>query len=156
MLDHSCVINWCGNGAHMMAYPISDTHTSWAYVSSIVTSDPINFSTLNSITTREGEEARESWRTIDRQELETIKKTPIAQWEFGVSELIETTEKLVKVCRTRRRFQFKPQFPSSLACMIDLSYIPGTKGVSCSWGMQHTQPLPYVSMVTILQTFLMQ
>jgi salicylate hydroxylase len=112
MLDHSCVINWCGNGAHMMAYPISDTHTSWAYVSSIVTLDPNNFSTLNSITIREGEEARESWRTIDQQELETIKKTPVAQWEFGVSELIKTTEKVVKVCRTRRCFHI--QNPISL------------------------------------------
>jgi len=77
MRDHPCVINWCGNGAHVMAYPISDTHTSWA------------------ITIREGE-ARESWRAVDQHEVETIKKTPIAQWGFGVSELIETTEKVVK------------------------------------------------------------
>ena len=35
MADQPRVINWCGNGAHMMAYPISDTHTSWAYVSPI-------------------------------------------------------------------------------------------------------------------------
>ncbi|KAI0248089.1 hypothetical protein BJV78DRAFT_1276678 [Lactifluus subvellereus] len=77
MRDHPCVINWCGNGAHMMAYPISDTHTSWA------------------ITIREGE-ARESWRAVDQHEVETIKKTPVAQWGYGASELIETTEKVVK------------------------------------------------------------
>ena len=40
MVDHPRVINWCGNGAHMMAYPISDTHTSWAYVSPISHYEP--------------------------------------------------------------------------------------------------------------------
>jgi len=77
MVDHARVINWCGNGAHMMAYPISDTHTSWA------------------ITLREGE-ARESWRAVDRHEVEKIRRTPIAQWGFGASKLIDTTEKVVK------------------------------------------------------------
>ncbi|KAI0005339.1 hypothetical protein BJV74DRAFT_803530 [Russula compacta] len=77
MVNHARVINWCGNGAHMMAYPISDTHTSWA------------------ITLREGE-ARESWRAIDQHEVEEIKKTSIAGWGFGASELIETAEKVVK------------------------------------------------------------
>ncbi|KAI0271689.1 hypothetical protein BC834DRAFT_456367 [Gloeopeniophorella convolvens] len=77
MMDNPSVINWCGNGAHMMAYPISDTHTSWA------------------ITLREGE-ARETWRAVDQQEVEEIQKTPIAQWGFGASELIKTAEKVVK------------------------------------------------------------
>ncbi|KAI0294790.1 FAD/NAD-P-binding domain-containing protein [Russula brevipes] len=77
MLDHGRVINWCGNGAHMMAYPISDTRTSWA------------------ITLREGE-ARESWRAVDQHEVEKIKRTPVSQWGFGASELIETAEKIVK------------------------------------------------------------
>ncbi|KAI0307436.1 hypothetical protein B0F90DRAFT_1673550 [Multifurca ochricompacta] len=77
MLDHAYVINWCGNGAHMMAYPISDTHTSWA------------------ITLREGE-GRETWRAVDQHEAETIKRSSIAQWGFGASELIKTAEKIVK------------------------------------------------------------
>jgi salicylate hydroxylase len=115
-----------------------------------VTMDLINFSTLISITLREGE-ARESWRSVDQHEVEKIKKTPIAQWGFGVSELIETTEKVVKVCRIRRCSQLKTPSSSSLACMIDLSYIPGTKGVSCYWEMQRTQLLRYVCMVTTLQ-----
>ncbi|KAH9994461.1 hypothetical protein BJV77DRAFT_994926 [Russula vinacea] len=77
MVDHPRVINWCGNGAHMMAYPISDTHTSWA------------------VTLREGE-ARESWRAVDQHEVDKIKSTPIAKWGFGASRLIETAEKVVK------------------------------------------------------------
>lgn len=77
MVDHPRVINWCGNGAHMMAYPISKTHTSWA------------------ITLREGE-ARESWRAVDQHEVDKIKRTPIARWGFGASKLIETAEKVVK------------------------------------------------------------
>lgn len=77
MADRARVINWCGNGAHMLSYPISKTHTSWA------------------ITLRGGE-ARESWRAIDQHEVETIRRTPIAQWRYGASKLIETSEKIVK------------------------------------------------------------
>ena len=51
-----------------------------------------------SITLREGE-ARESWRAVDQHEVDKIKRTPIAQWGFGASRLIETAEKVVKVCR---------------------------------------------------------
>jgi len=101
MVDHPRVVNWCGNGAHMMAYPISDTHTSWAYVSpSKPPPNLIDFS-LFSITLREGE-ARESWRAVDQHEVDKIKRTPIAQWGFGASRLIETAEKVVKVCRMFR------------------------------------------------------
>ena len=54
-----------------------------------------------SITLREGE-ARESWRAVDQHEVDKIKRTPIAQWGFGASGLIETAEKVVKVGRTLR------------------------------------------------------
>lgn len=63
----------------------------------VATSDLVDF--LISITLREGE-ARESWRAVDQHEVEKIKKTPIAKWGFGASELIETAEKVVKVCKT--------------------------------------------------------
>lgn len=56
---------------------------------------------LFSITLREGE-ARESWRAVDQHEVDKVKRTPIAQWGFGASRLIETAEKVVKVCRTLR------------------------------------------------------
>jgi salicylate hydroxylase len=56
---------------------------------------------LFSITLREGE-ARESWRAVDQHVVDTIKRTPIAQWGFGASGLIGTAEKVVKVCRTLR------------------------------------------------------
>jgi salicylate hydroxylase len=56
---------------------------------------------LFSITLREGE-ARESWRAVDQHEVDKIKRTPIAQWGFGASRLIETAERVVKVCQTLR------------------------------------------------------
>jgi salicylate hydroxylase len=56
---------------------------------------------LFSITLREGE-ARESWRAVDQHEVDKIKRTPIAQWGFGASRLIESAERVVKVCRTLR------------------------------------------------------
>jgi hypothetical protein len=61
-------------------------------------SSPLGMSAdiLDSITVREGE-ARESWRAVDQHEVETIKRTPVAQWGFGASRLIETAEKVVKV-----------------------------------------------------------
>ena len=34
--------------------------------------------------------------------MDKIKRTPIAKWGFGASRLIETAEKVVKVCRTLR------------------------------------------------------
>ncbi|KAI0286629.1 hypothetical protein BGY98DRAFT_941100 [Russula aff. rugulosa BPL654] len=65
------VINWCGNGAHMMAYPISKAHTSRVYASP--SQPPSNLAT-----------------------------TRIAKWGFGASRLIETAEKIMKVCRKLR------------------------------------------------------
>jgi len=78
-----------------MAYPISKTHTSWAYVYHLLS--PTNLIDSHNSITLHGGEARESWRAIDQHEVETIKRTPIAQWEYGASKLIETSEKFVKV-----------------------------------------------------------
>ena len=74
------VINWCGNGAHMMPYPISKARTS-VYVSP--SQPPSN-------------------RAVDQREVDSMKRTRIAKWGFGASRLIETAEKVVKVCRTLR------------------------------------------------------
>ena len=74
------VINWCGNGAHMMAYPIFKAHTSRVYV---YRQPPSNLA-------------------VDQREVDKMKRTRIAKWGFGASRLIETAEKVVKVCRTLR------------------------------------------------------
>jgi hypothetical protein len=66
--------------------------------SALYNGPPLISRQFDSITLREGE-ARESWHAIDQHKVETIKKTPVAQWGFGASELIETTEKVVKVRR---------------------------------------------------------
>jgi hypothetical protein len=68
-------------GAHMMAYPISKAHTSRAYVSP--SQPPSNL-------------------VVDQREVDKMKRTRIAKWGFGASRLIETAEKVVKVCRTLR------------------------------------------------------
>ena len=75
------VINWRGNGAHMMSYPIFKAHTSRVYVSQ--SQPPSNLG-------------------ADQREVDKMKRTRIAKWEFGASRLIETAEKVVKVCRTLR------------------------------------------------------
>ena len=75
------VINWRGNGAHMMSYPVFKVHTSRVYVSQ--SQPPSNLG-------------------ADQREVDKMKRTRIAKWEFGASRLIETAEKVVKACRTLR------------------------------------------------------
>ncbi|KAI0321463.1 hypothetical protein OF83DRAFT_1051187 [Amylostereum chailletii] len=75
--DLPSAVNWFGQGAHMIAYPITDTLTSWA------------------ITLRE-EESKETWRAADKDILEKVQSSPRASWGYGASELIKTTERLVK------------------------------------------------------------
>ena len=48
------------------------------------------------ISLREGEE-RESWRSVDKSQLEHFKQTPFAQWGYGAGELVQTAEKIIKV-----------------------------------------------------------
>ncbi|KAI0044896.1 FAD/NAD(P)-binding domain-containing protein [Auriscalpium vulgare] len=78
--DKPSVVNWFGKGAHMIAYPISDTHTSWA------------------ITLRE-EESRETWKEVNQQQVDEIKQSARASWGYGADDLIKNTEKLVKIVK---------------------------------------------------------
>jgi hypothetical protein len=48
------------------------------------------------MTLQEGEE-RETWHAAGNDTLERVKSSPQAQWPFGAGELIQRTEKVVKV-----------------------------------------------------------
>ncbi|KAI0930626.1 hypothetical protein AcV5_007290 [Taiwanofungus camphoratus] len=83
------LMNIYGDGVHMVSYPISDTHTSWA------------------ITVQESE-AKETWRSMDEERQKEFKEGPISKWGFGAGELVSTADKIVKVnspcwCATHER-----------------------------------------------------
>ncbi|KAI0062853.1 FAD/NAD(P)-binding domain-containing protein [Artomyces pyxidatus] len=71
------ILNIFGNGAHMISYPISETHTSWAV-------------------TLPEEEHKESWRSLQKEQIDAFKTSSFANWDYGAGELVRTTEKLVK------------------------------------------------------------
>ncbi|THH15627.1 hypothetical protein EW146_g4877 [Bondarzewia mesenterica] len=75
---HATVANYYGNAAHMIAYPISDTHTSWA------------------VTTRE-KELKETWGTVSAETAEDfINNSAASHWDNGPRQMLKTTNKLVK------------------------------------------------------------
>lgn len=74
---HASHTNWFGNAAHMVAYPISDTHTSWA------------------VTTREAE-SKETWGTVNIQTAQDFMRSPVSNWGQGAGELVKTTERVIK------------------------------------------------------------
>ncbi|KAI0064091.1 FAD/NAD(P)-binding domain-containing protein [Artomyces pyxidatus] len=77
LLEKATILNIFGNGAHMISYPVSETHSSWA------------------VTLPEAEH-RESWRSLHKEQIEAFQKSPFASWGYGAGELIRTTEKLIK------------------------------------------------------------
>ena len=79
----------CCHIQYPIPIPLGRMYITWSSLTNLVDA-------LNSITLRGGE-ARESWRAVDQHEMETIRRTPIAQWGYGASKLIETSEKIVKV-----------------------------------------------------------
>lgn len=88
--------NIFGVGSHIIAYPISETHTSWAYVLSAVCDSPRSLIFLYSVSSNE-QESKESWRSVDEERQKEFKHGPHSQWAFGAGELVKTTEKIVKV-----------------------------------------------------------
>jgi len=71
------MLNIYGLGAHLITYPVSDTHHSWA------------------VTRREDEE-KETWRSMDQSKQDEFKSGPFSEWGFGGGELVKTAEKMVK------------------------------------------------------------
>lgn len=73
--------NWYGNAIHVIAYPVSTTHTSWA------------------ITLPETEEAQESWRPYTAEEMTTIRSRlePLDdEFDGAVMEMLVSAQRIVK------------------------------------------------------------
>ncbi|KAG8870958.1 hypothetical protein FRB97_009219, partial [Tulasnella sp. 331] len=71
-------VNVFGDGAHVVAYPISNTHTSWA------------------ITTREAE-SRETWRAMGEEQQDAFCRDALYKdWRNSVNELVEVPERVIK------------------------------------------------------------
>jgi salicylate hydroxylase len=73
--------NWYGNGAHLIAYPVSFALTSWA------------------ITQRSNTEEVETWQQMSVSQLEDYKKSLLKQfadWCEPIQELITGAERIIK------------------------------------------------------------
>ena len=49
------------------------------------------------LTQRDPEESKESWNAVDSNIADEIRKSPAASWDYGISELIKTTDQCIKV-----------------------------------------------------------
>lgn len=73
--------NWYGNGIHVISYPVSPTHTSWA------------------ITQRESQETQETWRPYRPEETADQRRQlsdTLAGWDPAVLQLVNTSERIIK------------------------------------------------------------
>jgi salicylate hydroxylase len=73
--------NWYGNGLHAVAYPISETHISWA------------------ITQRESTETTETWRPYLEEELPQQRNqlcNLLHGWSPDVLEMVNLSERIIK------------------------------------------------------------
>ncbi|OSD03930.1 FAD/NAD-P-binding domain-containing protein [Trametes coccinea BRFM310] len=71
------MVNWYGDGAHMIAYPANDHLTSWA------------------ITTQEVE-SKETWRAMDEEAQQKIRDGLFSQWPYGAGKLVKSGTNIVK------------------------------------------------------------
>ncbi|TWU79235.1 hypothetical protein ED733_009007 [Metarhizium rileyi] len=81
LLTPAAMRNWYADGTHVIAYPISKTHVSWA------------------ITQRETNEAAETWRPYRREELAHQKRQLcglLDEWNPAVAEMICAAERIIK------------------------------------------------------------
>lgn len=73
--------NWYGHGAHVISYPVSPDHTSWA------------------VTLSEGEESKETWRLyneVERGALQEQLGALLHDWAPEVQQLVQTSERIIK------------------------------------------------------------
>jgi len=71
------MINWYGDGSHMIAYQIDNEHTSWAM-------------------TLPEKEIPETWHAAGNNILKQVQESPQADWPYGAGDLIHATDKVVK------------------------------------------------------------
>ncbi|KID99048.1 Monooxygenase, FAD-binding protein, partial [Metarhizium majus ARSEF 297] len=81
LLTPAAMRNWYGDGTHVIAYPISKTHISWA------------------ITRRETNEAAETWRPYRQEELpeQTSQLCKLLEgWNSVLRDMINASERVIK------------------------------------------------------------
>jgi salicylate hydroxylase len=77
----SALRNWYGDAVHVIAYPVDISRTSWA------------------ITLPETQEASESWKLYSKEETEHLKsqlKHTVQAFDRSVSDLVQSSERIVK------------------------------------------------------------
>ncbi|KAG5927417.1 hypothetical protein E4U42_002289 [Claviceps africana] len=81
MSSAAAMRNWYGDGIHVISYPISETHTSWA------------------MTRREAQETTESWRPYRPDELPQQRAQLCALlqgWDRAVLDMVGSSERIIK------------------------------------------------------------
>ena len=94
--------NWYGEGIHLIAYPISTTHTSWA------------------ITQREAEQSKETWRLYNKDEMAAIKAElapKLKDFDPSVLELVNSADRLTKYGLFDRK-ELEPEEWYSSRCVL--------------------------------------
>lgn len=79
--DVSGLRNWYGSGVHVIAYPVSTTHTSWA------------------ITLPESEQSSESWKLYPPDEVDSVRarlRPSLAGFDGAIHEMLDSCERIVK------------------------------------------------------------
>lgn len=94
--------NWYSDGAHIIAYPVSKTHISWAF------------------TQRETKETAETWRPYRQEEI-AHQKSEICQlldgWNPVVKNMINSSERIIKFGLFDRD-ELKPSQWYSMRCVL--------------------------------------
>ena len=55
------------------------------------------YTLIISLAQRDPEESKESWNAVDNNIADEIRNSPAASWDYGISELIKTTDQCIKV-----------------------------------------------------------
>lgn len=136
------LLNIYGNNSHMIVAKSDENTMFWKYV--ILIPPRSSKLTICCSSTMREDEAKETWKAMDDAKVEDFKKNSIfANWDFHGGELVKTGYNLTRVITFLTIcVLYDADFVSSLACMIAPSSRYGTKAVSSSSAMQHTQRAP--------------
>ncbi|KJK94154.1 hypothetical protein H633G_01947 [Metarhizium anisopliae BRIP 53284] len=107
LLTPAAMRNWYGDGTHVIAYPISKTHISWA------------------ITRRETNEAAETWRPYRQEELPEQKSQLcklLQGWNSVLRDMINASERVIKFGLFDRQ-ELEPSQWYSERCVLFVSFL---------------------------------
>lgn len=90
------LFNFYGDNLHIIAYPISETGYSWAFVLFECQNAVFILILPDRITRREAE-SRETWRVMDAASQDTVRRGPFSSLPFGAGDLVHNAKKITKV-----------------------------------------------------------